>query len=219
MAVIPIPMLQDAQGTGLRSNRFQYLSPMQELWQGGDIGNLVDWMQVDTSLRWQKRTNSEGKVLTYCDHYAADFIYQATRKQLISAWVWWTQDAINAIRKGINVKPIYGETVIEHGARGLHSWIKEWGKYYGWNAVSNDTELRRNLSDKYTIGLILTPAHVSVALPDMLQPGIGPPLQTQAGSRNVRLWRQNDWYKNRTDTLRYYLDPSLLHNVRKPGYL
>jgi hypothetical protein len=29
----------------------------------------------------------------------------------------------------------------------------------------------------------------------------------------VRLWRQDDWYRRRTDTVRVWLDPYFLRNV------
>jgi hypothetical protein len=219
MVQIPIPRYGEPTGQGMRSDRADYLQPMSDRWAGGDLLSLVDWLAVDTMLRWQPRTRPDGTKATYCDHYAADFIEQACGQPLISAWVWWTQDALNALRKGINVKPIYGQTIVEHGAKGLHKWSLEWATFYGWRPVQTDLELRRELTDRYTIGLIMTPSHVAIALPDTLQPGIGAPLQSQAGSRNVRLWRQNDWYRNRKDVLRYYLDPLLLKNVRRPGVL
>lgn len=219
MVQIPIPRYGDLIGQGMRTDRAGYLQPMCDRWAGGDLLSLVDWLAVDTMLRWQPRVRADGTRATYCDHYAADFIEQATGQPLISAWVWWTQDALNDIRKGIDVKPIYGQTIIEHGAKGLHKWALEWATHYGWKPVPTDLELRRELTSRYTIGLIMTPTHVTIALPDTLQPATGPPLQSQAGSRNVRLWRQNDWYRNRKDVLRYYLDPRLLINVRQPGTL
>jgi hypothetical protein len=95
----------------------------------------------------------------------------------------------------------------------------EHGERYGWHRVYTDAALRDMLTDRHTIGLILTPSHVSVALPDVYQPSpfSGPPLQTQAGSRTARLWRQDDWYRRRVDVVRVWLDPFLLVNVKRPA--
>ena len=119
---------------------------------------------------------------------------------------------------GETVPVVYGKTVVEHGAKGLHGWMIEHGEQYGWHRVYTDAALRDMLTDRHTIGLIMTPSHVSVALPDVYQPApfSGPPLQTQAGSRNVRLWRQDDWYRRRTDTVRVWLDPFHLKHVTRP---
>lgn len=221
---IPIPLYDGGADLGARDNRRDYLEPMADRWPGGDLLQLVDWLAVDRSPRWQRRLKPKEKPtdpdkwFTYCDHYAADLIEQACGRQLISAWVWWTESALRRLRRGETVPVVYGETVREHGARGLHEWMGDFGQDYGWRRVHTDAALREQLNDRYTIGLILTPSHVAVALPDVVAnvPGL-PPLQTQAGSRNVRLWRQDDWYRRWEDTLRVWLEPSLLANVKRPG--
>jgi hypothetical protein len=213
---IPIPVYDGGPDSGTRADRADYLEPMAERWPGGDLLQLVDWLGVDRSLRWQPRKRADGTQATYCDHYAADLIQQATGQQLISAWVWWTPDAIRRMRRGETVPVVYGQTVVEHGAKSLHAWIREWGPSFGWCEVGSDTELRSVLTQRQTIGLILTPSHVAVALPDDVAdvPGTAP-LQSQAGSRNVRLWRQDDWYRRRSDVVRVWLDPALLTRVAK----
>lgn len=221
---IPIPVYDGGPDLGTRNNRRDYIEPMAERWPGGDLLQLVDWLAVDRSQRWQRRLKPKERPddpdewFTYCDHYAADLIEQACGQQLISAWVWWTESALRRLQRGETVPVVYGETVREHGARGLHGWMRDHGQAYGWGRVHTDAALREQLNDRYTIGLILTPSHVAVALPDVVAsvPGL-PPLQTQAGSRNVRLWRQDDWYRRREDTLRVWLDPHLLVNVKRPG--
>ena len=195
---------------------------MSERWTGGDLRSLVDWLDVESSLRWQPRKRSDGKTATYCDHYAADLIEQASGEQLISAWIWWSDDSVRRLRSGEIVPVVYGDTVVEHGALGLYRWMRLWGEKFGWRIAGDDFDLRSEVSSRYTIGLILTPSHVSVVVPDSLEVSPGtltresPPLQSQAGSRNVRLWRQNDWYKTRTGVVRVWLDPSKLVNVTRP---
>lgn len=224
MTRIPMPLYDGGPDLGTRRDRRDYLEPMAERWPGGSLLQLVDWLQVDHSQRWQRRLKPKEKPtdpdkwFTYCDHYAADLIQQATGQQLISAWVWWTADAIRRIRRGETVPVVYGKggTVTEHGARSLHAWMREWGPSFGWREAGTDAELRNVLTRERTIGLILTPSHVAVALPDDVAdvPGTAP-LQSQAGSRNVRLWRQDDWYRRRSDTVRVWLDPALLTRVTR----
>lgn len=197
---------------------------MSERWTGGDLRSLVDWLDVENSLRWQPRKRPDGKTATYCDHYAADLIEQACGEQLISAWVWWTDESVRRLRAGEVVPVVYGKTVVEHGALGLYRWMRAWGETFGWRLCldGDDLSLRTEVSSRYTIGLILTPSHVSVVVPDSLEVSPGtltrttPPLQSQAGLRNVKLWRQDDWFKNRTGVLRVWLDPSKLVNVTRP---
>ena len=43
--------------------------------------------------------------------------------------------------------PVYGQTIIEHGARGLHGWMAEHGERYGWHRVYTDAALRDMLTD------------------------------------------------------------------------
>jgi hypothetical protein len=223
--LIRMPLHADRTRRGARNNREDYLQPMSERWPGGDLRSLVDWLQVESSLRWQPRKRADGTIATYCDHYAADLIEQACGQQLISAWIWWADDAIRRLRAGEIVPVVYGQTVVEHGALGLYRWMQLWGDQYGWSRSGDDSSLRTEVSSRYTIGLILTPSHVSVVVPDSLEVSPGtltptsppsPPLQSQAGSRNVRLWRQSDWYKTRTGVVRVWLDPSKLVNVTRP---
>jgi hypothetical protein len=221
---IPVPVYDGGADRGTRSDRADYLEPMAERWPGGDLLQLVDWLAVDRSPRWQKRLKPKEKPtdpdqwFTYCDHYAADLIEQACGQQLISAWVWWTDAALRRLLRGETVPVVYGDTVREHGARGLHDWMRADGEAFGWHRVHTDAALVEQLNDRQTIGLILTPSHVAVALPDIVAniPGTAP-LQTQAGSRNVRLWRQDDWYRRNAETIRVWLEPSLLVNVKRPG--
>jgi hypothetical protein len=225
-ARIPIPIYDGGPDRGTRNDRADYLEPMAERWPGGDLLQLVDWLAVDHSRRWQKRLRPKEKPtdpdrwFTYCDHYAADFIEQACGQQLISAWVWWTDAALRRLQLGETVPVVYGPggTVREHGARSLHDWMRDHGQRYGWHRVHTDAALREQLNDRYTIGLILTPTHVAVALPDVVAsvPGL-PPLQSQAGSRNVRLWRQDDWYRRNAETVRVWLEPSALVSVKRPS--
>jgi hypothetical protein len=205
---------------GTRSDRNGYLSPMSERWPGGTIADLVTWMDVEVSERWRKRTTSAGKLATYCDQYAADFVHELTELQLTSAWVWWTTDAERRIRAGETVAAVYGDTIMEHGAKGLHQWMSRCGHEFGWTSEKDGASLQRLVDQHGTIGLILTPSHVAVVVPSVcaevlgaeLRPPVrsGPCLTSQAGARNFALSWESDWFHRRTDTVFVWLEPGLL---------
>jgi hypothetical protein len=218
--MITMPM-HTTKRPGTRSDRNGYLSPMSERWPGGTIADLVTWMDVEASERWRKRTTSSGKLATYCDHYAADVVWALTGRQLTSAWVWWTTHAETRIRLlGDVVAPVYGDTIIEHGAKGLHQWMSRCGHEFGWTSEKDGASLQRLVDQHGTIGLILTPSHVAVVVPSVcaevlgaeLRPPVrsGPCLTSQAGARNFALSWESDWFHRRTDTVFVWLEPGLL---------
>jgi hypothetical protein len=224
--MIPMPM-HTTKRPGTRSDRNGYLSPMAERWPGGTIADLVTWMDVEASERWRKRTTSSGKLATYCDHYAADFVWALTGRQLTSAWVWWTSHAEKRIRLfGDVVAPIYGDTIIEHGAKGLHQWMSRCGHEFGWTKEKDGASLQGMVDQHGTIGLILTPSHVAVVVPSVcaevlgaeLRPPArsGPCLTSQAGARNFALSWESDWFHRRTDTVFVWLEPGLLGDWVQP---
>jgi hypothetical protein len=222
--MIPMPM-HATKRPGTRADRNGYLSPMSERWPGGTIADLVTWMDVEASERWRKRTTSSGKLATYCDHYAADAVWALTGRQLTSAWVWWTTHAETRIRLfGDVVAPVYGDTIIEHGAKGLHQWMSRCGHEFGWTSEKDGASLQRLVDQHGTIGLILTPSHVAVVVPSVCAEVIelrvpthrGPCLTSQAGARNFRLSWESDWFHRRSDTVFVWLEPGLLGDWVQP---
>lgn len=212
-----MPILDRPHG-GRRDNRRNMLTPMGERWNGhtgdlvADLVALVQWMAVDSSFRWMPHPGrTPGKLATYCDHYACDFMEQLTGQVVLSAWVWWLPEALEAIREGQDVEPVRGETVREHGARSLHAWLPEFGDEFGWRSEKNVSGLKAVLNSTPTVGLITTPTHVAIALPDAcgdalgVTPG-GVVLTSQAGSRNAQAWRKDDWFRRNADT-RFYSFP------------
>jgi hypothetical protein len=222
--MIPMPM-HVTRRPGTRSDRNGYLSPMSERWPGGTIADLVTWMDVEASERWRKRTTSSGKLATYCDHYAADVVWALTGRQLTSAWVWWTGHAEKRIRlSGATITPVYGDTIMEHGAKGLHQWMGRCGHEFGWTKEKDGASLQGMVDQHGTIGLILTPSHVAVVVPSVCAEVIelrvpthrGPCLTSQAGARNFALSWESDWFHRRTDTVFVWLEPGLLGDWVQP---
>ena len=228
--MITMPM-HTTRRPGTRADRNGYLSPMSERWPGGTIADLVTWMDVEGSERWRPYwvTLPDGtrKQRTYCDHYAADVVWALTGRQLTSAWVWWTGHAEKRIRlSGATITPVYGDTIIEHGAKGLHQWIGRCGHEFGWTKEKDGASLQGMVDQHGTIGLILTPSHVAVVVPSVcaevlgaeLRPPVrsGPCLTSQAGARNFALSWESDWFHRRTDTVFVWLEPGLLGDWVQP---
>jgi hypothetical protein len=227
--MIPMPM-HATRRPGTRADRNGYLSPMAERWPGGTIADLVTWMDVEGSERWRPYwvTLPDGtrKQRTYCDHYAADFVWALTGRQLTSAWVWWSTAAEKRVRAGETVAPVWNKTVIEYGARGLHQWMGRCGHEFGWTSEKSAKDLQAMVDQHGTIGLILTPSHVAVVVPSIcaevlgaeLRPPVrsGPCLTSQAGARNFALSWESDWFHRRTDTVFVWLEPGLLGDWVQP---
>ncbi len=200
---------------GTRDNHEGYLTPMRERWEDPRartpeaFAALTRWMAVDRVARWQPRISTRtGKRVTWCDHYAADWTEQATGRVLLSAWVWWTDEALATMRAtGVAPPAIVGRTVQEHGARSLYRWLEEFGAEFGWRVEKDASGLRKALGSD-TFGLVVDPGHVAVALPDACGPLLGVSdgpgvLTSQAGGRNAMAWRQDDWYRG-DSTARFY---------------
>lgn len=199
--MLTMPIIDRPRG-GRRDNRRNLLTPMGERWNGVtgdfivDLAALVAWMAVDTSLRWMPHPGrTPGKLATYCDHYATDFLDQLFGAPPIPGWTWWLDGV-----EDDGVDPVIGKTVREFGAKSLHAWLPEFGAEFGWQAEKDESGLRNVLNATPTVGLITTPRHVAIALPDACGPLLGVSdgpviLTSQAGSRNVRAWRQNDWFR------------------------
>ena len=202
---------------GERNNRSGYLSPMKERIVFSEratssfdirIKEVLDWMDVEKSTRWASQILASGKRATYCDHYAADFLCQLYGPKAVDfgAWIWWTDSSLEKLQKSETVEVTYGSTVKELGAKGLHLWMKNYGPQFNWKLFKTSEELRSYVnSTPMAVGTIHTPTHVSIVLPDRVGPiplGNPPvPLQSQAGSRNKKMWRQNDWYRSNKETV------------------
>ena len=218
--MIPMPLYDNGADLGTRADRRDYLEPMGERWPykgarrtASALANLVLWLDVGRAARWQPRPRPNASPATYCDHYAADFCEQLLGRQVLSAWVWWTDSAIaSMVATGRPVPVEYGRTVLEHGARGLYGWLEEWGADFGWREESTSAALRKAMNEGVTFGIIVTPGHIAVALPDACEGAGGlvvdyarkrpsgrpeslpdVPLQSQSGSKCVTAWRRSWW--------------------------
>lgn len=206
---------QSSRGT--RANKLSMGVPMAARWKAGvnktyieNLADLVIWMDVEKSKRWASYTDPKtGKHHTFCDEYADDFLDQLfyPNKVDFAASVWWTPASIEKMKTtGTTPEVRWPDTVISNGARGLNTWLKDWGNAYGWILFEDEESFYAWLnSGAKVVGVISTPRHVSIALPDAVKPQMMPqgtiPLQSQAGASNKMLFRSSSWYKKNTDVL------------------
>lgn len=162
------------------------------------LADLTRWMEVQTSQRWRPEDGA-----TWCDHYAMDFLDQLFGPRVVpfAASVWWTDKSLESIKTGLVPQILWPTTVKSNGAKGLNLWLKDWGITYGWQVFKTEKELYDWLnSPGQHIGVISTDGHVTIALPDSVNPREASqgtiPLQTQAGSHNKMFFRSNSWYRS-----------------------
>jgi hypothetical protein len=192
-----------AAGDGARSNRSGYVRPMVERWpRRGGLRGLVDWLAVESSLRWLPRDRGDGTRATYCDHYFLDFFDQFYGPHVVPnpAGAWWTNAAKQALLRGETVTEAFSgaRTLSENAARGTNEWLKTEGPSFGWQPFASAAELRAWVNATGRPGVVSTPTHVAVALPDSVSPETpgANVLLSQAGGNNRRFDRGNSWYRN-----------------------
>lgn len=156
-----------------------------------ELRTLADWLDVERSARYRR------DVVTYCNVYAADYVY------LAGAYlprVWWTESALLKIATGTVPPVAYGQTVREMRADDLHAWLIEHGAGFGWRRVFDATALQRAANDG-GIGIVCAdrdasgkPGHITVVVPEYdghaagrdADGNVTEPLQSQAGAVNRR---------------------------------
>ena len=200
----PFPRLSNAR-RGTRDNRSGMIVPMLERWGGGNIRDLVSWMDVENSVRWSARTRDDGSLATYCDHAVADFLDQLHGANVcpFPAWVWWNPTALTAFDSVDELKPILRSTVRELGAPSLYQWMRDWSEDYEWQLFATWRDLQNHCDETGHAGVICTMRHTAVVLPSFVCPnaeGWGP-LTWQAGVRNWSYRRESDWFRKFPETI------------------
>lgn len=166
-----------------------------------NIGLLVDWLGVDTAPRWAPVGSK-----TYCNVYASDVAY------LLGAFlprVWWRPQYV-----ATGGPVVYSDTVYEMGANGFPAWLDQYGLGFGWIVFEAEPGIEegfaQQLEEMGTFGVISArrkggkgSGHITVALPDSAAKaskrkvaGTGYILQSQAGTRNKALFRDDKWYNS-----------------------
>lgn len=164
-----------------------------------NMAALVDWLDVEGSARWAPSGSK-----TYCNVYASDAAY------LLGGYlprVWWRPDYV-----ATGGPVIYSDTVFEMGANGFPGWLGGYGRGFGWVVTEYsgkpEAGFARTLSELGTFGVISArrvggkgSGHITLALPDAVEElsarpasGSGHVLQSQAGTTNKSLFRDDRWY-------------------------
>ena len=205
----PFPYLKQSS-KGTRANKLSFAAPMMVRWNrpvGSTheqaLASLVTWMDVENAKRWRPE---DGK--TYCDEAAEDFLDQfyGSYKVAFAASVWWTDKSLESIKAGSTPKIEWPTTVKSNGARGLHDWLHKWSTAYGWITFEKEEDFYNWLNTTpNALGVISTPGHVAIALPDSVNPQIRKNgttcLTWQAGAKNYNYRRNSSWYSKNSSTI------------------
>ncbi len=165
------------------------------------IHHIVEWLDVENSRRYA----IQGKT-TYCNIYAYDVV------SCLGAYiprVWWNEESVRKIKKGIRVPVVYAKTVFEMNCNALAEWFLSYGSCFGWKQVFDLAEMQ-SLANEGSIGIIVAqrnelsePGHITVVLPETAavkaqtcEKEIICPVQSQAGMKNLRFFNGDAWWQD-----------------------
>lgn len=169
-----------------------------------DLIKIVDYLDVESSLRYKQKVINGKIVSTYCNIYAYDYAYIAGA---YLPRLWWYEKAAKDIEDGVSVEAKYAVTVAEVNANSLYSWFNRWGTYFGWIKVLTASDAQALANKGYVV--IITAAqkisnrsgHITAVVPELngnthnIVNGEFIPLQSQAGAVNKKYIVSN-WYKH-----------------------
>ena len=156
-----------------------------------ELHKIIEWLNVEVSARYKPKSGE-----TYCNIYAYDYCYLAN---VYLPRVWWTSKAIGQLQQGVNVTPVYDQTIHELNANSLFNWFGEFGGDFGWRRVFDLTELQ-NDANRGAVCIISArrkelnrPGHICAVVPETIdlkavrKNGVVTcPLQSNAGATNFR---------------------------------
>jgi hypothetical protein len=159
---------------------------------------IVDWLAVDKSARYQRDTH------TYCNVYACDYLYLAG---VFLPRVWWTGKALQAVLAGTKINPVYNMTVEEVNANGLFTWLETWGADFNWVRTYSLDDLQ-NQVNQGNAGVICAAnidpnrsGHICCVIPETADKTatrasgvVVCPLLSQAGAVNLSYYNNNPWW-------------------------
>ncbi|MCZ7594740.1 MAG: hypothetical protein M5U16_07345 [Hyphomicrobium sp.] len=124
--------------------------------------------------------------------------------------VWWTPRAIEALARGENIAPLYGDTIDEQRANDLFRWLRDFGLRFGWRRSATLSELQTE-ANQGAIGLIVArrkqdgrSGHIVAVVPETEEHRakrdrsgeVVAPLQSQAGAVNFRYGAsRREWWR------------------------
>lgn len=169
------------------------------------LHKIIRKLDVKHSTRYQRTPED-----TYCNVYSFDYCYFA---KVYLPTVWWTDESIEKLKKGIDVTPIFNETVLPIYSSAIHDWFGVWGKDYGWEKMTSLTEIQRRVTEEGGIGIICAKrktvglsGHIVPIVPETEKKKafrdenneVLYPLQSQAGKLNYNYFarKRRDWWNH-----------------------
>lgn len=169
------------------------------------LHKIIRKLDVKHSTRYQRTPED-----TYCNVYSFDYCYFA---KVYLPTVWWTDESIEKLKKGIDVTPIFNETVLPIYSSAIHDWFGVWGKDYGWKKMTSLTEIQRRVTEEGGIGIICAKrktvglsGHIVPIVPETEKKKafrnenneVLYPLQSQAGKLNYNYFarKRRDWWNH-----------------------
>lgn len=169
-----------------------------------DLIKIVEYLDVEKSLRYKQKVINGKIVSTYCNIYAYDYAYIAGA---YLPRLWWYEKAAQDIEAGISLEPKYAVTVAEVNANSLYDWFNRWGNYFGWTKIATTAEAQKLANDGYVViitakqKIVNRSGHIVVIVPELNGNihkevnGDFIPVQSQAGVVNKK-YGSTAWYKH-----------------------
>lgn len=168
------------------------------------IGRLIDKLDVETNIRYQRTTED-----TYCNVYSYDYCYFS---KAYLPTVWWTDESLKKVLQGQEVEAVFEQTVDRIYSSALVDWFLEWGASFGWKRMHTVDEIQNKVNTNGGIGIICAKrrekglsGHIVPVVPETdlhkayRENGVVVyPLQSQAGKLNYNYFSEvrKDWWND-----------------------
>lgn len=196
------PVIRASEGRrafALNEKQQPYRLSSQPAQRKMEIGNIVAWLDVEKSVRYDPTSTA-----TFCNIYAYDYAYL---NKVYIPRVWWMQSALVQLSKGQAVAVSYGNTVHELNANSLHDWFKEFGSTFGWSRTFSLDQLQ-DAANNGKVCIICAKrkdlnrsGHICAVVPETKEFSakrknnqVTIPLQSSAGRNNVRYSAAKIWW-------------------------
>jgi hypothetical protein len=166
------------------------------------LGKVIEFLNVEKSLRYKPNIVGGKMVATYCNIYAFDYCNLAGG---YLPRVWWGKDFIKAVEDGLAIETKYGVTVFEQNANSLYDWFCNFANQFGW-IKQNDLFEAQDLANKGYIVIVVAAqkissraGHITAIVPETethKAKNVNKtfvPLQSQAGANNKSYFNDN-WF-------------------------
>lgn len=168
------------------------------------LRELIRKLDVTHSIRYQRTIED-----TYCNVYSFDYCLHAN---IYLPTVWWTEDALQKVLDGQDIKAIFDQTVEPIYSSAIHDWFKDWGASFGWKRMSNVDEVQQAVNENGGVGIICAKrkkvglsGHIVPVVPETerkkahrVDGKVVYPLQSQAGKLNYKYFAKarKDWWNH-----------------------